>query len=286
VFEKETYFNDFVSFSNNVTITSNLFVGGMIQSFGEYITINDSLYVNDALHVGEYIEANAVKTDYVLANYIRCNSNIAFSNDWYISTRVNENNSGLQDLVFKGKHENETVFTDFIPGQLNFTGQHRCSFVNSVYIEQGFIVSSTGVYSDLNDDQKMEIDDAIPIVELTTKAYDKRVFGVVSDHEESRYKSIDNNTRSFQIGTMRFTAENTKRTKKLIVNSVGEGGIWVCDQNGDILNGDLIVSSDSIGLGMKQSDDVIRNYTVGKATCDALFDKYTKKIFIGCVYKV
>jgi hypothetical protein len=289
IFQKETYFNDFVSFSNNVTFGSNLFIHGMIESFGDHVTINDSLYVNDALHVGEYIQTNALKADYVLGNYFRCNSNIAFSNDWYITTRMNPNNTNLKDLVFKGKHENETIFTDFIPGQLNFTGQHRCSYENQEFFEhmnlQGYIVSSTGVYSDLNDDPKMNIDDAIPIIRVTTKSYDSTVFGVISDFEDKRYLIQDDSKRAFQIGTMRFTTDNNKKTRKLIINSVGEGGIWVCGQNGNIENGDLIVSSNSHGHGMKQNDNIIRNYTVAKATCDAIFKNVKDKKFIGCIYK-
>ena len=31
--------------------------------------------------------------------------------------------------------------------------------------------------------------------------------------------------------------------ERLIVNSVGEGGIWVCNSNGNIENGDYIQSS-------------------------------------------
>ena len=290
VFKAKTYFIDPVMHSNNVSFGSNVFIKGMIQSYGDYVTINDSLLVNDALHVGEYIESTAMKVNNSFANYMHCYCNLNFSNDWRMFTRENTENSNLKDLVFKGNHTVETSFTDFIPGQLNFTGQHRCSFsnvdVSNVSSLSGYIVSSTGSYCDINDENAIDIDDAIPIVALSTCSYDKKVFGIISDSEQNRYPGSDDK-RCFQIGTMCFKAEKKVDSMKIIVNSVGEGGIWVCNQNGNIYNGDLIVSSDVRGVGMKQNDDIIRSYTVCKATCDAVFTCIgPSSRFIGCVYKI
>jgi hypothetical protein len=263
----------------------------MIQSYGDHVTINDSLLVYDALHVGEYIQSTAIKTDYSFTNNINCYSNLSFSNDWKVFTRENTENSNLKDLIFKGINTVETSFTDFIPGQLNFTGQHRCTFSNpdmeflSVSSLSGYIVSSTGIYCDIYDETRIDIDDAIPIVALSTCSYDKKVFGIISDSETKRYPGSDDK-RCFQIGTMCFKTEKKVDSRKIIVNSVGEGGIWVCNQNGNISNGDLIVSSDIPGIGMKQDDDIIRNYTVCKSTCDAEFKDGVDRAFIGCIYKV
>lgn len=288
IFKNKTYFLDKVLCSNNVALQSNLFIKGAIQSFGNHVYINDSLLVSEALHVSDFIQTNALKSDFNFNNYIKCFCNLSFSNDWYVETRENPNNTNLKDLVFRGANTNETTFTDFIPGQLNFTGQHRCSFSN---IEQsnkdnnlaGYIVSSTGIYKDLDDEESISIDDAIPIVSLSRKAYDKKIFGVISGHEDDTFPDSDNK-RCFQIGTLKFKTSE-KKSKKLIVNAVGEGGIWVCGQNGNIQNGDLIVTSDISGVGMKQDDDIIKNYTVAKATCDVIFKDDEKK-FIGCIYKI
>jgi hypothetical protein len=82
----------------------------------------------------------------------------------------------------------------------------------------------------------------------------------------------------------------------LVVNSVGEGGIWVCNSNGNIENGDYISSSDYLGYGEKQDDDRLLNYTVAKATINCNFEldtNYYKCIeienglraaFIACTY--
>jgi hypothetical protein len=78
----------------------------------------------------------------------------------------------------------------------------------------------------------MFIEDSHPIVELSRKKKDKRVFGVLGDPKRK-----------------------SSREESMIVNSVGEGGIWVCKSNGNIENGDYITSSDYLGYGEKQDDD-------------------------------
>ncbi len=65
---------------------------------------------------------------------------------------------------------------------------------------------------------------------------------------------------------------NYSITERLIVNSVGEGGLWVCNSNGNIENGDFIQSSDHLGYGEKQDDDLLHNFTVAKATIDCNFE--------------
>ncbi len=37
--------------------------------------------------------------------------------------------------------------------------------------------------------------------------------------------------------------------ERLIVKSLGEGGLWFCNSNGYIENGDYITSSDNLGYG-------------------------------------
>ena len=49
------------------------------------------------------------------------------------------------------------------------------------------------------------------------------------------------------------------------INSLGEGMINVCSENGNIEIGDYICSSNVRGKGMKQDDDLLHNYTVAKA---------------------
>jgi hypothetical protein len=103
-------------------------------------------------------------------------------------------------------------------------------------------------YSEIDKDG-INIEDAVPVVRLSRKKKDKRVFGVFG-------------------GAKR----NTNNKNRLIVNSVGEGAICVSNTNGNIENGDYIQSSDLLGYGEKQDDDLLHNYTIGKATIDCNFE--------------
>ena len=49
-------------------------------------------------------------------------------------------------------------------------------------------------------------------------------------------------------------------------------GIKVCNENGNIESGDYLTTSSKRGFYMKQSDDILRNYTAAKAVDDVTFD--------------
>jgi hypothetical protein len=152
-----------------------------------------------------------------------------------------------------------------------FTGFHRCFTKDPLYNNEnpqdfkdnyiGRIVISIGkIATDLKsvendeweikyDKEGITIEDALPLIELSRTKKDKRVFGVMGSSKR-----------------------NNSRPERLIVNSVGEGGIWVCNSNGNVENGDYINSSDYLGYGEKQDDDLLHNYTVAKATMDCSFE--------------
>ena len=76
-----------------------------------------------------------------------------------------------------------------------------------------------------------------------------------------------------------------RRTHDLAdINALGEGQINVCGEAGNIEPGDLIVTSSMPGKGMKQADDLIRNYTVAKAREAATFDSPDQVKQIACIY--
>ncbi len=68
------------------------------------------------------------------------------------------------------------------------------------------------------------------------------------------------------------------------VNSLGEGMINVCGLGGTIEKGDLIVCSTLAGKGMKQSDDIVRSYTVAKARETVTFSSEYEVKQIACIY--
>lgn len=68
------------------------------------------------------------------------------------------------------------------------------------------------------------------------------------------------------------------------MSALGEGQIQVCGQNGPISMDTLIVTSDTPGIGMAQSDDVIRSKTVAKSRESVTFDSPNQVKTIACIY--
>jgi hypothetical protein len=176
--------------------------------------------------------------------------------------------------------------------QLNFTGQHRnipSTNIEDYQDKEGLIVVSVGAYSN-----GIAINEALPNVELSSARNQKSAFGVVSSTEDA-----EENTREYSNGIFVSVFEKPENDNRLIINSVGEGGIWVCNINGNLENGDYITTCEVPGFGMKQDDDLLHNYTVAKITCDCDFDLAStnyvceefehngvtyKKAFVGCTY--
>ena len=48
--------------------------------------------------------------------------------------------------------------------------------------------------------------------------------------------------------------------------------MWVCNASGPLESGDLVTTSGVPGYGMRQADDLVRNYTVAKVTMDCDFE--------------
>tara|TARA_R110000868_G_scaffold114080_3_gene306047 strand:- start:197 stop:607 length:411 start_codon:yes stop_codon:yes gene_type:complete len=107
----------------------------------------------------------------------------------------------------------------------------------------------------LDESSSPTINESLPTVEIASTDNDKRVFGVISD------KTNDNVLTEAAWGATR-----------VLVNSLGEGAMWVCNKNGLFENGDYITTSTIRGLGVYQADDSLRNYTIGKITQDCAFD--------------
>ena len=117
------------------------------------------------------------------------------------------------------------------------------------YVEPEKSKKQTPEWYNAMDKDGISVEDAIPVIALSRKKKDKRVFGVLGDPKRS---------------------SNNK--DRVIVNSIGEGAICVSNTNGNIENGDYIQSSDLLGYGEKQDDDLLHNYTIAKATIDCNFE--------------
>jgi sugar lactone lactonase YvrE len=153
---------------------------------------------------------------------------------------------------------------------LTFTGQHICTPEGPM--DQGLIVSANkNMYTTLNGplligSRAIQSSESLPVVCLSSIENDPSVFGVV-DHLENG-------------GTQRLQERGgmiTKSTKiigddRVIVNSSGEGAMWVVNTNGSLLSGDYITTSSISGYGHKQDDDILHSYTVAKITMDCDFN--------------
>ena len=299
VFTKPTYFLDEIYLSSNLKIDPIFNV--TVQARSNFV-IWEGLTGNPVNEYGIMMNDNTTFFEPVLAKAdVQMDATLQFRDTnsngyWKIFTHTIEHNTC--DLIFQSRNNIATAFTDeFDPNIINFTGQHRCTGkftsknINDIV---GKIVVASGEYSDLYNKKRITINEAIPIVKLSSKEKDPRVFGVISDEE------TDDMIREHHIGFIKFQSKKKIKNKKYMINSVGEGGVWVCNVNGNIVNGDYITSSGMLGLGMKQNENIHYNYTVAKISCDCDFDlnskvykceEYTyrnlkyRKAFLGCVYK-
>lgn len=204
---------------------------------------------------------------------------------------VSTNNSRLY-FQYTGSANVAYIQASPIVGALDFTGQHRSLPKNGAIEDYeskvGLIVASSGDY------QKIEINEALPFVELSNSRNQKNVYGVISNIEDP-----NSNTREYVMGAFGTSTEKQENDNRLIINSLGEGGIWITNINGNLENGDYITTCEIPGYGMKQDDDLLHNYTVAKITCDCDFDLQSpiyiceefqwegqtyRKAFVGCTY--
>ena len=152
----------------------------------------------------------------------------------------------------------------------SFTGQHKC--IPEEPMEKGLIVSAKkNQFVKLNGlaigKSAITIDESLPIVSLSNVAQDKACFGVVSSTEEANTTFRVETTNGGVISTI----PKTLGDNRAIVNSVGEGAIWVVDTGGSLESGDYITTSNVAGYGQRQESEFLANYTVAKITMDCDF---------------
>jgi len=159
--------------------------------------------------------------------------------------------------------------TDYSP----FTGAHEVKLTENfpVNAKEGMIVSTIGkAKARIDQNGSISISSTLPTIDLSNKVSDKAVFGVF-------YREIDKPEDHW----------NTEDFRLALINAVGEGRVLVTNINGDIENGDYITSSEIPGYGMKQDDDILHNYTLGKALEKVNWDEVTETIeYNGKTYKV
>jgi hypothetical protein len=153
---------------------------------------------------------------------------------------------------------------------LSFTGQHICFPEGPM--GQGLVVSANkNKYVSLNGSlttgtRAIKSSEALPVVSLSNVASDRSVFGVVDHFEQS------GTTRSQTSGGTVIRQDKESGDNRVIVNSLGEGAIWVANTNGNVVSGDFLTTSHLPGYAQRQSEDFRCNYTVAKSTMDCDFE--------------
>ena len=157
---------------------------------------------------------------------------------------------------------------------LNFTGQHRCFVAGRAHAELRdlaglVVVADQNRYIGMSGGVKtgraaITNEESLPVVDLASKARDKRVFGVVARGE-------DPDKREDAYGCFVAVFAKERGDTRAYINSVGEGAMWVCDADGPIESGDYITTSGVLGYGTRQEEAQLCNFTVAKATMDCDF---------------
>jgi hypothetical protein len=151
----------------------------------------------------------------------------------------------------------------------SFTGQHIC--VADGDVNQGLIVSANkNRYVNINGPlttgiKAIQSSESLPVVSLSSVVNDRTVFGVVDSVE------YGGTTRVRDNGGVIMNSSKEYGDNRVIVNSLGEGAIWVANTNGNLISGDYITTSTLPGYGQKQDDDILRSSTVAKITMDCDF---------------
>ena len=127
---------------------------------------------------------------------------------------------------------------------LTFTGSHIAKIISPLNYEPFYTNNNNynytfkpGLIVSISNSTKIDINNSEFNTILSNKINDSTVFGVISSHTDSN---------------------------NYIINSLGEGAIWVSNITGDIQNGDYISTSTILGYGCKQQTSTLHNYTVAK----------------------
>ena len=192
---------------------------------------------------------------------------------------VSSSGTGVDGYTFNSSHEwgLYTVNKTFSgQGFTPFTGSHIAYTQDALKV--GELVYSIDAWT-------VNINQALMHVAKTTVAKDKRVVGVVSYSKDTLLDNITDNPMILPEHQpyIEYMIENN--FKEVNINALGEGGILVCNENGDIDNGDYLTSANLAGYACKQDDDLLHSYTVAKAleSVDWANEPQTTKL-ISCTY--
>jgi hypothetical protein len=151
-----------------------------------------------------------------------------------------------------------------------FTGSHD-GFINAVPEVGDIVTDKTCLLH-------KDVYNTVFEVEISSTPAQKSIVGIYAN----TYDVVPE--RFLEDGEFYIDPESIDGLSYIIFNSVGEGQINVCGENGNIEKGDLLVTSSIPGKGMRQSDDIVRAYTVAKARESVTFENSSEVKMIACIY--
>lgn len=192
-------------------------------------------------------------------------------------------------------------------GTYGFWTAGQCWFEGAAYPFTGSHIGITNEEFEIGDiiiakDSRLfSINQSVPTLACSDTFHDKRVFGVCNSTNadileyakmsgtfgeyiyDSKDEPIGRKVKDEYKDLIGYYISNGYKLGH--VNSIGEGGINVCSEGGNIEIGDYICTSSIKGKGMRQSDDLLHNYTVAKAleAVDWSKEQSTTKM-ISCTY--
>lgn len=166
-----------------------------------------------------------------------------------------------------------------------FTGSH------DALIPIGDAVTVGQIVVDINVIERAGVSSTICEVALSSTANQPGVIGVAAISPRALSELLPNAFTDYAAGP---DADGNPQPKAsysaacalydhLAINAVGEGQLLCTDQGGDLAVGDLIVTSSTPGVGMKQADGVVRSYTVAKCREAVSFASGEVKA-VACIY--
>lgn len=171
-----------------------------------------------------------------------------------------------------------------------FTGMHDGLLSKDAIVEDGDILVDTVCM------ERNGISDTIFLQVVSSTPYQKAAVGVANvrlpldqvhipaayiDRDATNIASLDGNSEPVPKESW---YDIMYVYDYIGLNSLGEGQINVCGENGDIEAGDFIVTSSILGKGMKQDDDILHNYTVARSRESMTFSSPSEIKQIACIY--
>jgi hypothetical protein len=170
------------------------------------------------------------------------NTNLHFS--WGSNHTLNK--TDIMELRSSGDYLMEVYGDVMATSYSPFTGVHSCLGSSLTNEHIGLLCNSTNNIVNIDNTILPKISETLPIVELCSTEKSKKILGILS-------------------------VKSTLGSFRCQINSLGEGGIWITNKNGDIEIGDYITSSSIPGYGQKQSETQLHNFTVAKSLSDCSF---------------